>query len=750
MLTCKLSDHHLVGIRLDTVPGENRPCENAKRNSLNNALVREKLGSVNWSELLSIECPLLLYDKLCLVFSGIYEECKIIVTQTNKRTTQPWVSKHLNQLMEQRDELFRTWKSAPNNMNNRLTYTKFRNKVNKLINAARNKFRQNEIVKCEGDFRKIWANINKWLGRNKTNLDNVIMKYLGKSDSLHNISDKFSNTFTQEINNIKHNCNKKFLDRDCYVKSSDVSFRYKKVCARQVARIIDNLQCEKAPGSDKIRVQDLKYVKFDISKILAKFINLCISNSIYPNELKRALIRPIYKQGSHMDYTNYRPIAILSVVNKIMEKVVVGQVSSFLEQHGIISDSQHGFRRGRSTATALARFTDSVNTSLNSGQQVLAVFIDFKKAFDTLDHCQLLQAMEECGISGPTNQWFRNYLTDRTLRTAVGGAVGSEVRVDLGVPTGSVYGPVGYIMHVNSVPNVVKKCNVFMYADDMCLLLSGRDLDTIQNNMQTDFDMITKWAHDNGIILNINKTKCMHIYSPYNKKAKASKSVNIIGHTYECLHADYQNCQCKKLETVNQFKYLGLLIDSNFNWKPHINEICNRLRSVLGKFYHLSKILNRRTLYIVYHALADTMFSYGLSCYGLTFKTYLDKIKQLQIRLIKYLADKKTKDSCDGDYDKLFASCRILPVHCKVKYLIAIETYYSDDHKTLVNHRYVTRSANNRKFIQPKANNYYGQRTRRYLTPKICNNIPLLRSTDKFCKTTLKLKLKNIFLNSET
>ncbi|XP_063545720.1 uncharacterized protein LOC134753711 [Cydia strobilella] len=134
--------------------------------------------------------------------------------------------------------------------------------------------------------------------------------------------------------------------------------------------------------------------------------------------------------------------------------------------------------KGRSTATALTQFSNYVNKSLGGGQQVIALFIDYKKAFDTLDHEQLLQAMDECGIRGPTNQWFREYLNNRTLRTAINGESGSDAHVTLGVPTGSVYGPVGYIMHVNSVSNVVQNCTVYMYADDMCLLFAGKDVRT--------------------------------------------------------------------------------------------------------------------------------------------------------------------------------------------------------------------------------------------------------------------------------
>ncbi|CAK1596247.1 unnamed protein product [Parnassius mnemosyne] len=220
-----------------------------------------------------------------------------------------------------------------------------------------------------------------------------------------------------------------------------------------------------------------------------------------------------------------------------------------------------------------------MNSSLDQGHQVLALFIDYKKAFDTLDNEVLLQAMDECGIKGPTNRWFRSYLSGRTLQTYISGVAGKEVVVQLGVPTGSVYGPVGFVMHVNSVINVVKKCRVYMYADDMCLMYSSKNIKEIRAVRQADFDSIIRWAHDNGIILNLNKTKVMHLYSPHNLVAKNVKSVDIgiVGHTYECMHVKNVNCVCQKLEYVSKFKYLGLWVDRNMNWKTQVDTVCTKL-----------------------------------------------------------------------------------------------------------------------------------------------------------------------------
>lgn len=130
---------------------------------------------------------------------------------------------------------------------------------------------------------------------------------------------------------------------------------------------------------------------------------------------------------------------------------------------------------------------------------------------------------------------------------------------------------------------------------------------------------------------------------------------HIVGHSYQCLHNKSKvGCSCDSLEMVENYKYLGLIIDHHFSWKQHINKVCDKLRSVLVKFYHLKNVLNRANLYTVYYALADTLLFYGLCCYGRTFKTYLDKIKNLQIRFLKIIVGKSIKQQCKNNYNLLF------------------------------------------------------------------------------------------------
>ncbi|CAG9114797.1 unnamed protein product [Plutella xylostella] len=164
-------------------------------------------------------------------------------------------------------------------------------------------------------------------------------------------------------------------------------------------------------------------------------------------------------------------------------------------------------QRGRSTGTLLTNFTDNINTHLNNKQFIVAIFFDFKKAFDTLEHGTLLRAMGECGVRGPVNDWFRDYLTSRSYRVRVADSLSEPRGVRCGVPQGSAAGPVCYLMLVNSLCRVLRHCSAYMFADDLCAFLAGRDMAEVQRLVQEDVDNVIKWSHDNGIIINADKTK---------------------------------------------------------------------------------------------------------------------------------------------------------------------------------------------------------------------------------------------------
>ncbi|KAI5631026.1 reverse transcriptase (RNA-dependent DNA polymerase) domain-containing protein [Phthorimaea operculella] len=183
--------------------------------------------------------------------------------------------------------------------------------------------------------------------------------------------------------------------------------------------------------------------------------------------------------------------------------------------------------------------------------------------------------------------------------------------------------------------NCISHCKVYQYADDTCLMSSDKDLNIALEKLQQDFDTVCKWSHDAGLVLNAGKTKFVHVHST---QCRTVTDISVTAHDHQCLHStDYKNkCKCPKLQQVDQQRYLGLIIDSSFNWGPHIDSVCNRLRAIMAKFYIIKDRIPYSILLEMYKALVDSVVSYGLTSYGRTFKTYLAQIYRLQHSLIKH------------------------------------------------------------------------------------------------------------------
>lgn len=658
------------------------------------------------------------------MFVDIYNECyKTQTIRSSNRDNKTWISTNLKKMITERDRLFESWSNDAKNMIKRLQFTRYRNKCCKAITKCKNKYDKQSILDCNKNIKKIWDKINTMMGKEKQSLDSIILSNMEESNEKA-ICDKFANTFTTEIEQIKHTCNDKWLDRDNYVQESDLCMRWQPVSADYVNRIINKMDSNKSPGSDLIRMSDLKTVVNNISPVIAKLINLSVSHSKFPKELKQAIVRPIHKKSDRKLYSNYRPISILSSVDKVIEKCIIDQIGSYLQKNHILNKCQHGFQKQKSTNTLLSVFTDEINTYLSEKQFIVAVFFDFKKAFDTLETGMLLKAMEECGVGRPLNQWFRDYLTARSFRVKVGEGLSDEQVVRCGVPQGSGCGPLCYLMHVNSLCGTLRHCSAHMFADDLCALRAGTDLALTCQLVQEDVDAVVKWSHDNGIVLNTDKTKLMLIHSPY--LIPKDKSPPIFTHSFTCLHNNIipVNCTCTAIEKVSSVTYLGLKIDENFSWSPHIDFICSKLRILLCKFYHLSYRLPTSTLKCLYHSIVESILSYALDSYGLTFKTNIDKLEMLQIRFLKLLVNKKTKDNCKNNYQKLFKICKILPVSSKLKYLLAVNNYDNLKYLHLVRHKHNTRTMTAGKYEVPRVSNYYGDRTLKKRIPYIINTLP--------------------------
>ena len=323
--------------------------------------------------------------------------------------------------------------------------------------------------------------------------------------------------------------------------------------------IVQNLK-HSAPGHDEITTAVLQLALPSIRTPLVHVMNLSLAEGIFPDELKVAKVPPLYKGDKPMLFNNYRSVSLLNIISKVFEKVMYTRLVSFLENQKILYNKQFGFRKLHSTYMALMLLIDKLTNAIEKGEYGIGVFLDFSKAFDTVDHTILLSKLYHYGIRGSALSWFSSYLSNRKQYVSYNNVSSNIKTISCGVPQGSVLGPVLFLLYINDIANVCKYTMPFLFADDSNLFSSGKGLSVLQNQSNEELQNISKWLKVNKLFLNIKKT---HFFIFSGRKVRNNDvALNIDGIS---------------INEQGSTKFLSVLLDNKLNWKKHIDYLSRRL-----------------------------------------------------------------------------------------------------------------------------------------------------------------------------
>ena len=375
-------------------------------------------------------------------------------------------------------------------------------------------------------------------------------------------------------------------------------------------------------GCDGIASFFIKIALPLISGSLCDLFNLSLFSGKFPTDWKIARVAPIYKSGARDDCSNYRPISVLPVLSRAFEKVVYNQLYDYLDSNRLIYKHQSGFRSLHSVVTSLMAGTNDWYVNIDRGKYTGLIFIDLKKAFDTVNHGILLKKLEKYGISGLELDWFTSYLHERKQFCKVNSTSSSINAIGCGVPQGSCLGPLLFLVYINDLPFCLNKGKVTMYADDTAISHSSRCLSKLQDDLNQDLVNLQNWLHGNKLSLNVVKTQSLIIGSRPNiqkieKQTEAKPSFEI---------GD------QKINMITDTKYLGVQIDDKLQWDRHIEHVKTKALRALGLIKHAKKFLPSGDLQKMYRGIVEPHFSYCCSVWGCCSETKLNSLQKIQNR----------------------------------------------------------------------------------------------------------------------
>ena len=388
---------------------------------------------------------------------------------------------------------------------------------------------------------------------------------------------------------------------------------------------------KKSAGPDGLSAFVIKGIRDVIAPLLTIAINQSLTNGIFPSKLKQAKVIPLYKnKGEDTSFGNYRPISLLNVISKIFERVVFNQIYHYFLVNNLLFGSQYGFRTRHSTEDAAIELVDQIHRAFENDMhdQVLAVFLDLSKAFDTIDHEILLKKLSHYGVIGEALDWFRSYLTDRTQFVLYDDTESELQTIRVGVPQGSLLGPLLFLIYINDAHRASDALKFIHFADDTTLsqnlsFFSGVNNGSLtQSQLERRINVELKFIHDwlcvNKLSLNVSKTRSMVFKNPRLPMVSQPFVVEIDG---------------EKVKYVSEFNFLGVTLDEFLTWTPHTKRIQSKISRSLGVIKRVRKLLPRDKLITLYNSLILPHFNFGVKLWGTNLKL-LSTIQKRAVRVV--------------------------------------------------------------------------------------------------------------------
>lgn len=746
-----VTDHYTIVVRL--VSDNRVMCSDGPPPTLHNATrisydkLNELLEAVDWSVVYGQANASTAYD----LFEGLIQQCIVQATVTLncksvKKKLKPWITNYLSQQITKRNELYKKIKNKPLDDKFRKYYITFRNKLNKKIKFTKFEYYKRKFENNYSNPKAMWKTVKEVAGQAKSkNNFSLISGSVVISDPLTiaNMFNKYFLTVVDEVvgyqnipNNFENMYYKDFFP--IYSEHSSILITY--VHKEDVEKAIKSLKNGKSPGRDGISSMLLKSTYSSYLDVITYIINLSFKTGVFPDKLKNAVVVPIHKAGPTTTCSNFRPISLISTISKIFEKIMKEKVLRFLQNTKFFSDRQFGFRVGINTEAALLKFVGEIIEGINEGKVVSGLFLDIKKAFDTVNHNILLEKLYNCGIRGVVNDWFRSYLNGRKQSVRINGCYSDMGDIKHGVPQGSVLGATLFIIYINDLCKASFKGSVTAFADDTAFCYIENTQDVIEMNIKFDLGMLKWWFTKNKLVLSPEKTNFIN----FSLRSNTTSMNSVYYKCLQCLDGDGNCLNCNEICITSKVKYLGIILDKELSWKSHLSNVRSKLISCIRLFYFLRRVCSIQILRSLYFALVQSRLEYGIACWGGTYKTALNSISILQKCFIRIIL---SKHKTEASYP-CFLQLNILPLRNLYIYKVLKIFFLNSGSLPEIRNPYRDKLRTVQMYKVPRPNCTFYTKYFNFVAPRIFNKLPLwikvLKDKNKFLRS-----VKNWLLNIE-
>ena len=569
--------------------------------------------------------------KMLLNILNEYYPIKILSKKEIELERKPWITKGILISTKIKNLTYRKFIKSHNKNKTSDLYLKFkryRDLINTLKRKSQKLFHTDYFQKHLHNAKKAWAGINSILHRKKKQkVSDIFLNVNGKLVTDQKVVSKlFNNYFVNVADNLAKKIPKPNTKYQDYLRNpNEHSIYLCETTPDEVEKIIDKLDPNKAADIYGISTKLVKDGGVAMTEIITLLFNMSISQGKFPDALKNAKVVPIHKDDSRLEMSNYRPISLLPTLSKIFEKLMYSRLINFFSKHNILYENQFGFQSNMSTEYAVNQVLNYIVETLEKNEIGVCIFLDFAKAFDTVNHEILLDKLEHYGIRGIALNWIKNYLTNRMQCTEIGDTQSELELIKCGVPQGSVLGPLLFLIYINDIVNSSKLFKFTLFADDTSLYYSCKSTNNLGNIINSELAKISEWLSANRLSLNVAKSKLLYFT---NKNRNCLKNIEI-------------KINGELLEEVDSAKYLGVYMDNKLSWNVHSNNIKLRLSkgiSMLAKIRHYVPETVRRSLYFTF---INSHTGYNLLNWGTAPSTCIETISaktRKAIRLISFVS----------------------------------------------------------------------------------------------------------------